>query len=65
MIAVYDRDSKKNNFTFNINFKNTDKINTFFRTGILVADKSYINGAVSADTIIRIEGKANLLTDQK
>ena len=56
------RDSKKNNFTFNINFKNTDKINTFFRTGILVADKSYINGAVSADTIIRIEGKANLLT---
>ncbi len=55
-------DSKKNNFTFNINFKNTDKISTFFRTGIVIADKSYINGTVFADTIIRIEGKANSLT---
>ena len=55
-------DSKKNKFTFNINFKNTDKINNFFRTGILIADKSYIKGTVFADSIINIEGKSDLLT---
>ena len=54
--------SKKNNFTFNINFKNTDKINNFLRTGIILADKSYINGAIFADSIIHIGGKTDLLT---
>jgi hypothetical protein len=53
---------KKNKFTFEINFKNTDKINNFFKTGILIADKSYIKGSVFADTIINIGGKADLLT---
>jgi len=53
---------KKNNFTFEINFKNTDKINKFFRTGLLLADKSYIKGAITPDTAIRIVGKAKLLT---
>ena len=38
MIAVFAV-TPKNNFTFNINFKNTDKINTFFKTGIVIADK--------------------------
>jgi hypothetical protein len=52
---------KKNNFSFNINFKNTDKINSFFRTGILLSDKSYIRGAVSQDTIIRLESSARSL----
>jgi hypothetical protein len=55
-------DFKKNNFTFAINFKNTDKINEFFRTGLLIADKSYIKGKVFADTIINIDGKSSLLT---
>lgn len=55
-------DLNKNNFTFEINFKNTDKINKFFRTGILIADKSYIKGAFNADSIININGKADLLT---
>ena len=31
---------RKNKFKFEVNFKNTDKINTFFRTGILISDKS-------------------------
>jgi hypothetical protein len=55
-------DLKKNKFAFEINFKNTDKINSFFRTGILIADKSYIKGVISPDSIINIRGKADLLT---
>ena len=53
---------KKNNFTFAINFKNTDKINEFFKTGLLIADKSYIKGSIFADSIIKIVGKSGLLT---
>lgn len=55
-------DFKRNNFTFDFNFKNTDKINSFFKTGILLADKSYIKGSIFADSAIHITGKANLLT---
>ncbi|MCE5345617.1 MAG: translocation/assembly module TamB [Bacteroidales bacterium] len=53
---------KKNNFTFGINFKNTDKINNFFRTGLLLADKSYIKGSVFPDSIISITGRSAMLT---
>jgi hypothetical protein len=53
---------KKNNFTFEINFRNTDKINAFFRTGLLLADKSYINGAIFPDSLIKIEGNSKLLS---
>ena len=55
-------DLKTNKFTFEVTFKNTDKINNFFKTGILIADKSYINGSVYEDSIIMISGKADLLT---
>ena len=51
-------DYKKNNFTFAINFKNTDKINEFFKTGLLIADKSYIKGSIFGDSIIKIVGKS-------
>jgi len=61
-VAGKQKEFKKNKFTFEINFKNTDKINDFFRTGVLIADKSYIKGSVYADSIIRISGKTNLLT---
>lgn len=47
-----------NNFTFNINLKNTDKINNFFRTGLLFSENSYINGIISADSILTLSGKA-------
>jgi TamB, inner membrane protein subunit of TAM complex len=52
----------KNKFTFNINFKNTDKINKFFKTGILIADKSFIKGSIFADSVININGKTDQLT---
>jgi hypothetical protein len=55
-------DSRKNKFNFEINFKNTDKINAFFKTGVLIADKSYIKGTIFTDSIINIRGKSNLLT---
>ncbi len=48
-------ETKKNNFSFEVNFKNTDNINKFFRTGILFSDKSYIRGSVSRDSLIRLE----------
>jgi hypothetical protein len=51
-----------NNFTFEINFKNTDKINNFFRTGFLLADKSFINGSVYADSILSLGVRAKDLT---
>jgi len=60
-VPVKRNELRKNNFTFEINFKNTDKINNFFRTGLLLADKSYINGAIFPDSIISIRGKAKLL----
>lgn len=56
------RDQIKNNFVFTINFKNTDKINNFFKTGLLVADKSRLNGSFFPDSIIRINLVAKKLT---
>jgi hypothetical protein len=61
-VPVQRNDLKKNNFTFDINFKNTDKINKFFGTGLLLDDKSYINGSIVPDSAIRIGGKAKFLT---
>ena len=59
--VVKRNDPIKNNFVFDINFKNTDKINNFFRTGILLADKSFIRGAVFPDSVMRIEGNSKSL----
>ena len=47
-----------NNFTFSINLKNTDKLNSFFQTGLLVADKSIINGTVLSDSLMKISAIA-------
>jgi hypothetical protein len=60
-VPLQHNDIKENNFSFDINFKNTDKINNFFQTGILLSDKCYIRGVVSQDSIIRIEGRARSL----
>ena len=49
---------KRNDFIFDVNFRNTDKINAFFRTGILLADKSSVKGAVYADSIVEVAAKA-------
>ena len=58
---VHHSDSKKNNFTFEINFKNTDQINKFLRTGLQLADKSYLKGTVIQDSLIKTEGRAGFL----
>ena len=55
------KELQENNFTFKINFKNTDKINNFFRTGLLLADKSFISGAIFPDSLIRIGLNADYL----
>lgn len=51
-----------NNFTFDINFRNTDKINSFFKTGILLADNSNLHGSVFTDSIISIVGTSKSLS---
>ena len=56
-----DLRERKNSFNFNINFKNSDKISTFFRTGIYLADKSNINGALFADSAIRVTARTKSL----
>jgi hypothetical protein len=59
---VTKKDQYKNDFSFAINFKNTDKINNFFRTGILIADKSTVAGGIHPDNIIRLEIRSKMLT---
>ena len=48
------KNQSKNEFTFNLSFKNTDKINNFFKTGILLAEKSTLIGSFYKDSIINI-----------
>ncbi|MGB8489564.1 MAG: hypothetical protein WCE64_00755, partial [Bacteroidales bacterium] len=48
----------RNNFTFNVNFRNTDKINRFFKTGVQIADKSTFSGNIYQDSIVNIEGNS-------
>ena len=56
------KEIKTNDFSFEINFKNSDNINDFLRTGILLADKSFIKGDIFPDSIIKITGKSKMLT---
>lgn len=45
----------RGNFTISVNFKNTDKINNFFRTGLLLADKSKIYCEIVSDTTAELK----------
>jgi hypothetical protein len=47
-----------NEFTFLLNFKNTDKLNKFFKTGLLLSDKSTVSGTFFQDSIIKIDASA-------
>lgn len=60
-LPVHKDDLKKNKFTFNVNFKQTDKLFTFFRTGVLLANKSTISGAIFPDSIIKIKADSKML----
>jgi hypothetical protein len=51
-------DLSGNEFTFNLTFKNTDKLNNFFNTGILIAEKSSINGSFSKDSIFTLSANS-------
>ncbi len=53
---VVQQGLKGNNFGFRIDFKNTIRINEFFRTGISLAESSYLKGTVFPDSTITIEG---------
>ena len=44
----------RNRFTFDISFKNTDKINNFFNTGLLISEKSTLKGSIFPDSILLI-----------
>lgn len=50
-----------NQFSFSLNFKNTDKINNFFKTGLLLSEKSSVSGIFYQDSIIRINARARML----
>ncbi len=61
-MPVPENDDLPNYFTFNINFKNTDKLNNFFKTGLLISEKSYLNGSIFTDSIMKIKGEAKALS---
>ncbi|MGA1977304.1 MAG: translocation/assembly module TamB domain-containing protein [Bacteroidales bacterium] len=52
---------QNNNFIFSINFKNTDKLNNFFRTGLHLSDKSSVSGSIFPDSIMMIKANSKLL----
>lgn len=52
---------KENDFSFDINFRNTEKLSEIFNTGISLAEKSHITGSVDPDSIINIHGTAPFL----
>jgi len=54
------KNQSKNDFIFTLNFKNTDKINKFFKTGILMSEKSSLNGTFCQDSIISISANAKM-----
>jgi hypothetical protein len=65
--SLYDspasgNDEEKNDFSLNINFRNTDKLNTFFRTGLMLADNSTLTGRILSDSSIQISLNSREIT---
>jgi len=52
----------KDKLVFTVNFKKTDRLNNFYRTGLLIADKSTITGEISSDTVAKLNMNSNYLT---
>jgi TamB, inner membrane protein subunit of TAM complex len=46
-----------NNFIFDIRFKNTDELNKFLRTGIVLSGNSFVQGSFFPDSIISVSAK--------
>lgn len=53
--------NQKNRFVFDVSFKNTDMINNFFNTGLLIAEESSLRGFIYPDSVLRITGNAGSL----
>lgn len=60
--SLRKNDQVKNDFNFNVSFKNTDKINALFNTGLLIADKSTITGGIHPDNILRLGISSRMFT---
>jgi hypothetical protein len=60
--SVIQKDIKNNNFSFSIRFKNTDEINSFLKTGLMISENSLIEGDIYPDSLLRINGKAKKLS---
>jgi hypothetical protein len=58
---VSEKGHPGNDFNFSLNFKNTDKINNFLKTGLLLSDKSSVTGTIFQDSIILINANAKML----
>ena len=53
--------NQRNKFTFDVSFKNTDKINSFFNTGLLISEKSSLRGSIFPDSILQITANSKSL----
>ena len=62
MAPVSENKKPGNDFNFVLDFKNTDKINNFLRTGVLISDKSSVTGTIYQDSIILINAGAKMLS---
>ncbi|MDX9812169.1 MAG: translocation/assembly module TamB domain-containing protein [Bacteroidales bacterium] len=67
-IPAPEKNQRLNNFTFNIIFNNSDKLNSYFNTGFSIAEKTGLKGSVLSDSLLtlslssdRIEFKNNTL----
>ncbi|MFZ2338323.1 MAG: translocation/assembly module TamB domain-containing protein [Bacteroidales bacterium] len=50
-----------NEFTFSVRFRNTDKLNNFFKTGLLLSEKSTLNGSFYRDSLISVSADSRML----
>lgn len=50
-----------NEFTYNVRFRNTDKLNNFFKTGLLLSEKSTLSGSFYRDSLISVSADARKL----
>jgi len=47
-----------NSFSFLINFRETEELNKFLKTGLSISDKSTVKGVIKPDSLIYITGEA-------
>ncbi len=50
-----------NEFTYTVRFRNTDKLNNFFKTGLLLSEKSTLSGSFYRDSLISVSADSRKL----